>query len=58
MLLNANLTRQDRQTIGRLIGLQGTVLLLCDVNPSYVILTSYVVRTWETQGSSGSLCGR
>ena len=57
MLLNANLIRQDRRTI-RLTGLKGTVLLLCDVNPSYVILISYAVRARETQGSSGSLCGR
>ena len=58
MLLNANLIRQDRLTIGRLTGLKGTVLLLCDINPAYVILTSYAVRARETQGSSGSLCGR
>ena len=53
-----DLIRQDRLTIGRLTGLKGTLLLLCDVNPSYVILISCAVRARETQGSSGSLCGR
>ena len=42
--------------IERLTCLKETVLLLCDINPSYVILISYAVRAGETQGSSASLC--
>ena len=47
--------RSQRNRVVCCVGLKGTVLLLCDVNPSYVILISYAVRARETQGSFGSL---